>query len=197
MIGKRVNNGNTVNGTTSTQGRTRARRIFSSWFVALHHFSPHCDQDTDDSSSLATAWLFKDLSLVKILLNESNRETDDPTVLLPDEEDGPTSVDKSSLASSNDGGAVGGAAPSPTGPSLGSGSIRQTGQVEQVASHVSTQSAWKTCLQFGSSLAVSCSSKTLRHTAHSVAAATSPPMAPTVKVGREAMTVGSRPRLGV
>lgn len=154
--------------------------------------STQCLSSSTACSRPTQEWLFllEDLSLVKILLNESSRETDE----------------EFSLTSSNDGGAVGGEpeATSPTGPSLGSGSslglgwtsFRQTGQVEQVVSHVSIQSTWKTCLQFGNSLAVSCSSNTLRHTAHSVAAATSPPLAPTVKVGREAMTVESRPRFG-
>lgn len=144
--------------------------------------------------------LFDDLSLVKIFLNESNRETGGTAVLSPEEEDAAASTDKTSSKNS---GAVGGEeTPSPpTGPSLGSGSslglgwtsVRQTGHVEQAVSHLSTQSTWKTCLQLGSSLAVSCSSNRLRHTAHSVADATSR----TVKLGREAMSVGSRPRLGV
>jgi len=143
--------------------------------------------------------LFEDLSLVKIFLNEFNREAGDTTVLLSEEEEDAASTVKFSLVSTNNCGAV------PTGPSLGSGSslglgstsVRQTGQVEQVVSHVSTQSTWKMCWQLGNSLALSCSSNKLRHTAHSVADAATPSVAPTMKVGREAMTMGLRPRLGI
>jgi len=147
----------------------------------------HCLSISNSRSWSTREWsrLFEDLSLVKILRNESNLETDDPPVLL------------STPAKSN------GGAKSPTGPSLGSGSslgwlgsasVRQTGQVDCVVSHVSTQDTWNTCLQFGNILALSFSSNKLRQTAHSVPATSF--LIPTTNVGREAMTRESRPRFG-
>jgi len=149
----------------------------------------HCRSISNTRSWSTWAWLFlfEDLSLVKILRTESNRKTDDPPLLFSDDD----------AAKSND------VSPAPTGPSLGSGSsltlgctsFRQTGQVECMVSHVSTQATWNTCLQFGNILAISFSSNNVRHTGHSLAS-TSSPLTPTTNVGRDAMTSVSRPRLG-
>lgn len=153
----------------------------------------HCLSRSNTWSWSTWEWLFlfEDLSLVKILRNESNRKTDDPPLLFSDDDAAP--ADEKSH----------GVAPSPTGPSLGSGSslglgctsFRQTGQVECMVSHVSTQATWNTCLQVGNILAISFSSNKVRHTGHSLAATLSP-LTPTTNVGRDAMTRVSRPRLG-
>jgi hypothetical protein len=164
----------------------------------------HCLSKSCITSSSSREWtLVDDLSPVRILLNEFNRKLEPLTF----SEDWVAPADVPSMLDNPEniwGGAVGAVPPvGPAGASRGSGrtsgwaSVRQIGHVECEPNHLSTHSAWKTCLQFGSNLAISSFSIMLRHTAHSVVdvgVASSSPLK--TNTGNDAMTAGSSPLLG-
>lgn len=157
----------------------------------------------------SSGWiLLDDLSPLSILLNELSLEIDPLRLwgeLTPAPSEEVPSMHKETMEPERSrGDAVGGGAagcPAGSGGAVGCASARQTGQVEWEVSHLSMHSAWKVCLQFGSSLTTSSSSNKLRQTVHSEMMTVFSSRAVgsgcrKTNVGRDAMTEGSSPVFG-